>query len=168
MQSGTGGLLGEGKRIILRGDHTVPTGPFGAIEGVVGAAQPVVAAAADLALDGDADAYAHRQIRIVRVGETGDAGSDPLADARRRPFVEARKQAGELLTAHSSEQGSGRQHRSRDVTERGQSRIADTVAVAVVDHLEVIEIEQQKRGGCDREALLGPCDQGPAVGDPWK
>ena len=80
---------------------------------------------------------------------------DALGDAGGALVVAAVEQDGELVAAEPRRQVARAQAGAQAARERDQQLVADLVAEAVVDVLEVVEVEQEHDG-----AAVGPGDRG--------
>jgi hypothetical protein len=80
---------------------------------------------------------------------------DALGDAGGALVVAAVEQHGELVAAQPGRQVAGAQAGAQATRERDQQLVADLVAEAVVNALEVVEVEEQHDG-----AAVGPGDRG--------
>ncbi len=142
---------------------------LGGIEGAVGAAQELVYAVAVVRVEGDADAGIDAEFVAV------DAHGLVQRPHRLRGQVVclvpvgALHQQGEFIAPQAGELGT----RGHDAAElhgdRLEQLIADGMAQAVVDHLEVVQIEEQQGGvpatsGCTRQYLCGNGFEIAAVG----
>src|SRR5207249_7823482 len=72
--------------------------------------------------------------------------SDALGEDRRRVAARgARQQDGEFLAAIAAENVDGAQGGAAPLGQRAQHLIADVMAVLVVDGLEVVDVEQDRK-----------------------
>ena len=86
----------------------------------------------------------------------GEGGGDPVGDRDRLLLVgEAVDQDAELVAAEAGDDVAGAQVGAQARGDRAQQLVAGVVAEAVVDQLEVVEVEEEdpdRRAGDDRRA----------------
>ena len=91
-----------------------------------------------------------------RVG-IGEGGGDPVGDRDRLVLVgEAVDQDAELVAAEAGDDVAGAQVGAQPRRDRPQQLVAGVVAEAVVDQLEVVEVEEED---ADRRAGRGAAPQ---------
>ena len=106
--------------------------------------------------DGDADAGGDEVLDAVdRVG-LGEGGGDAVGDRHRLVLVgEAVDEDAELVAAEAGDDVAGAQVGAQPRRDRAQQLVAGVVAEAVVDQLEVVEVEEEdpdRRAGDGRRA----------------
>ena len=100
----------------------------------------------------------------------GEGGGDPVGDRDRLAFVgEAVDQDPELVAAEAGDDVAGAQVGAQPRRDRAQQGVAGVVAEAVVDQLEVVEVEEEdpdRRAGDGRalQRVVERVDEAEAVG----
>jgi hypothetical protein len=117
-------------------------GGFCRVHRHVGVAQQVAAVAA-LPGQGDADARPHQHRGPVQVERLGEVGDDALGDPRGAVGVGALQQHRELVAAEPGRGVLGPQAGAQALRHRDQQRVTHGMPKAVVDPLEVIEVDEQ-------------------------
>ena len=137
-------------RLLLhaRVENRVPrlTGGLGAVHGDVRVAQQAVRVRASRGAQRQADARADEDVAIADGKRRTERLTDAFRGARRLClFVELLQKDGELVTTQASHRVAGAHARLQTVSHLDQQGVARLVAQAVVDHLEVVQVEKQHR-----------------------
>src|SRR5262245_50942690 len=74
------------------------------------------------------------------------AGSDPFRYFRCLVAADVDQNCSELLTTHAADQIRSPHRLARGLCENGEHAVADRVAKAIIDRLEMIKVDQQHRG----------------------
>ena len=124
--------------------------PFrlGAIERGIGVADERVSVGAVGRIDRDADAHSDAQQRAVDVEIVRDRGQQPLGQRRGAGGLHpVGLDQHELVAAEAGEERVSH-HGLQAMRERAQELVADDVAEDVVDLLEAVEVDAEKREAC--------------------
>ena len=121
-------------------------------------------------IDREPDAGGDEELDALDVDRFSDRRSQPLGHA---PWIEPHicpcsQHDDELVAAETSEQRSLTDGATDPFGQHRQEAVADAVPEAVVDGLEVVEIDEQQRHGADRRAgeqLVDPRQQLGAIGE---
>ncbi len=122
--------------------------------------------------DGDADAGADEVVDAVDRERLGEGGGDAIGDRQRLVFVgEAIDQDPELVAAEAGDDVSRAQVGAQARRHGAQQGVAGVMAEAVVDQLEVVEVEEEDadRRARDRgfaESVAEGVDEAEPVGEP--
>ena len=96
--------------------------------------------------DGDANACRHEERTPVELDRGGDRLEQPLGDADRFGRLgDRREHDGELVASEPGRDVAGAQALLNAAAELGEDPVADVVAPAVVDALEVVDVDEQQR-----------------------
>ena len=131
---------------------------LGGVHRHVGVAQQLIGGVAVLA-DGDADAGADVDLLAQNPEGSPKGDSNSLRDAGRGGDVGVLEQDGELVAAEAGGRVLGAQRRSDSVGRLDQHVVAGGVAEAVVDRLEVVEVDEEHgrvRRGCAGRGCARP------------
>ena len=126
----------------------------------------------------DADRGADIDLLALQIERLGQGEQDRPADAcRRGRFPDARQEQGELVARQppdqrfaSADDGEPIDNSAQATSDHRQQHIADRMAHRIVDGLEAIEIDEEKRGACvraqaDQRLVAGAAEIG-AIGQP--
>ena len=121
---------------------------FGLVHGRVGVAQQVGGRHVGRVGEGDAGADGHEVVPAVEEERSGGLFSDPLADADRLGLAEeVFAEHDELVSAEAGD-GVARSHRGGEpLGHQDQQPVALVVAEAVVDDLELVDVDEQDGQG---------------------
>ena len=141
-----GAQHGVGRGVVPQGEHQVAQPPgLGAVHGDVGPAQQETQLAAVVRGDGDADAHIDLQ-RQPREGERRrDGGADAACHPGRGVGVGVVQHDGELVATEPRQHVSGIQRPVQPAAHLGEELVPHLVTEAVVDLLELVQVQQQQR-----------------------
>ena len=120
--------------------------------------------------DGDADAGGDEVVGAAHRVGLGEGGGDAIGDRDRLVLVgEAVDEDAELVAAEAGDDVAGPQVGAQPRRDRPQQLVAGVVADAVVDQLEVVEVEEEDpdrraRDGAARERVAERVDEAEPVG----
>ena len=142
---------------------------LGVVHGHVGVAQQLVDVVAGRGADGDADAAAHHDLFAPDRERRGQALDDPPGDTLRVGLAgQALDQESELVAPHPGSQIGRAQALLQAGGHRRQHAVADLMTDAVVDGLEVVQIDEEhgEHGavGTALQRLLCPLHEQAPVG----
>ena len=143
-----GRQLGAGHhRLVHRGfedDHPALATSLRRIHRDVGVAQQVAGALDAGPARGHADAGADVHVAALDLEERAHRRGQPVGHAHRRLHVRrVAQEDGELVAAEPGGHVAGAQHRPEAIADGHQQRIAGSVTEAVVDELEVVQVDEQ-------------------------
>jgi hypothetical protein len=145
----------------------------GVITPVARVVEPAIAPAQQLVQVGAVEREGRQPDRDRRPGR--QAGVQPVGDVTRLGLGGAGKQDGELVAAEPADGVQRAQQRAQRDRDPAQDLVAGGVALAVVDLLEAVEVEDQQRqrpavAGGVRQLGLGALGEAAPVqraGEPW-
>ena len=148
-----GGAVLDGAALLaLEGARTASPILLGAVERDVGVAQQVVEGLAverqQREAGARADAHPHRRAVALHVDGLGNRLDEARGQRLHRVrIVLSGQEQGELVPAQPGQQVVVAQATPEAIRQHLQQRVADTVAVRVVDRLEAVQIEHDQRAG---------------------
>jgi hypothetical protein len=84
-----------------------------------------------------------------------DGGEDPLSDQRRHGRIDLLADRDELIAAVPGDRVAGADRAAQPPGNLDEHRIADDVTVAIVDRLELVEVDEQDRSGARVPGRVG-------------
>ena len=156
-----GGAQGDDRCVVhaLGEDlDAVAAASLGAVHGRVGIAQQVAGGHIGAIGNSDADAAGDEQLDAVDGQRPGDLGAQPLGRGGRRAVGRVlAEDDDELVATEPAEHVVIAQHRAQSLRHAAQQLVAGGVAQAVVDDLEVVDVDEQDGDRADvrRRQQLG-------------
>ncbi|MNF71292.1 hypothetical protein D3C84_532390 [compost metagenome] len=149
---------------------TVATSAFGLEQGRVGVAQQLFSAQGITGKQADADAGVDKQPMTVNVKRLLETVDDPLGQCcGMHQLWTTFSQYGELIAAQPRQRDARAEHGLQAFGHGLEQLVTDRVPEAVIDHLEMIQIDHQQRTAAlldlrRRQCLLGTVGEQQAVG----
>ena len=143
-----GRQLGTGHHRLVHGgfedDHPALAASLRRIHRDVGVAQQIAGALDAGPARGDPHAGADIHVAALDLEERAHRRGQPIGHAHRRLHVRrVAKKHGELVAAKPGSHVAGAQHRPKAIADRHQQRITGSMTEAVVDELEVVQVDEQ-------------------------